>query len=69
VFSLAQAPSEFYKTAPARVLDLLAAIVGDAAPGSVYSLGSALSRLRDVAPDLAETKKFQKLLIAASSHV
>ena len=69
VFSLAQAPSEFYKTAPAKVLDLLAAIVGDAAPGSVYSLGSALSRLRDVAPDLAETKKFQKLMIAASPHV
>ena len=69
VFSLAQAPSEFYKTAPAKFLDLLAAIVGDAVPGSVFSLGSALSRLRDVAPELAGTKKFQKLMIAASPHV
>jgi hypothetical protein len=69
IFSLSQEPNSFYETAPEKILDLLAAIVGDAAPGSVYSLSSALSRLQAAAPELATTRKFQKLAIAASQHV
>ena len=69
VFSIAQAPIEFFQAAPSRVLDLLAAVVGDPAPGSVYMLGGALSRLKEVAPDLANTRKFQKLQTFASPHV
>lgn len=69
IFSLSQEPDSFYKTAPEKVLDLLVAIVGDATPGSVYSLASILSRLQGLAPALASTRKFQKLTIAASPHV
>jgi hypothetical protein len=69
IFSLSQEPDAFYQIDPAKILDLLAAIVGDAEPGSVFSLGSALSRLQNIAPDLATTRKFQKLAIAASPHV
>ncbi len=69
IFSLSQEPDSFYETAPEKVLDLLSAIVGDAAPGSVYSLGSTLSRLQHLAPGLASTRKFQRLMIAASPHV
>jgi hypothetical protein len=69
IFSLSQEPDSFYRTDPEKILDLLAAVVGDAEPGSVFSLGSALSRLQSIAPDLATTRKFQKLAIAASPHV
>jgi len=68
VYSIAEAPAELYKASPAKMLDLLAAIVGDAPPGSIYSLGKALSRLRAVEPKLADERKFQKLLICASQH-
>jgi hypothetical protein len=69
IFSLTQEPDSFYQTDPEKILDLLAAIVGDVEPGSVFSLSSALSRLQSIAPELATTRKFQKLMIAASPHV
>lgn len=69
IFSLSQESDAFFQMAPKTVLDLIAAIVGDAAPGSVFSLGPTLPRLQDLAPDLAATRKSQKLLIAASPHV
>jgi hypothetical protein len=61
VYSIARAPEEFYASAPTKILDLLTAVVGDAAPGSVHSLSTALDRIRRLAPSLVEEKKFQKL--------
>jgi len=68
VFSIAEAPDELYKAAPSKMLDMIAAVVGEALPGSVYALGKALSRLRAIDPKLADTRKFQKLLTYASQH-
>ena len=68
VYSIAQAPIEYFQAAPAKVLDLLVAVVGDPPPGSVYMLGDALSRLKEVAPELVHTRKFQKLQTYASPH-
>lgn len=68
VFSIAQAPDGLYETAPSKMLDLIAAVVGEALPGSVYALGRALARLRAIDPKLADTRKFQKLLTYASQH-
>ena len=50
------------------MLDLIAAVVGEAPPGSVYALGKALSRLQATNPKLADTLQFQKLLTYASQH-
>jgi hypothetical protein len=44
------------------VLNLVAAIVGESPARSAYGLGKALERVREHAPALANTKKFQKLL-------
>jgi hypothetical protein len=68
VFSIAQAPDGLYEAAPAKMLDLIAVVVGEALPGSVYALGKALSRVRAIDPKLADTRKFQKLLTFASQH-
>ena len=48
------------------MLDLLAAVVGEAPARSVFGLNKALDRLRTHAPGIADTKKFQKLVNAAS---
>ena len=68
VFSINQAPDELYETAPSKMLDMIEAVVGEAPPGSVYSLGKALSRLRAINPELVDTRKFQKLLTYASQQ-
>ncbi len=62
VFSIAEGPEGLYASAPGKVLDLLAAVVGEASPGSVHSLDKALNRIRAQEPSLADTRKFQKLL-------
>jgi hypothetical protein len=68
VFSIARAPDEVYKAAPSKMLDVITAVVNEALPGSVYALGKALSRLQATDPTVADTPKFQKLLICASAH-
>jgi hypothetical protein len=68
VYSITEAPIEFFHAAPSKVLDLLAAVVGDAQAGSVYALGAALSRLKKAAPHLVDTRKFQKLQTYASPY-
>jgi hypothetical protein len=68
VFSIARASDALYESAPSKMLDMVEAVVGEAPPGSVYSLGNALSRLRTIDPKLADTRKFQKLLTYASEH-
>jgi len=65
-FAIRQAPDALYATAPGKMLDLVAAVVGEASTGSVFSLGGVLSKIRAVAPDLAREKKFQRLLAFAS---
>ena len=67
VFSIARAPEALYASAPSKMLDLLAAVVGETTHGSVYSLGKALERIGAVDPSLADTRKFQKLLSYAAS--
>ena len=69
VYSIAGFPEEYYRQCPTKVLDLLAAVVGEAPPGSVFSLSNALSRIREVSAELPKTRKFQNLLRAASPHV
>jgi hypothetical protein len=68
VFSIAEAGDALFQVAPSKMLDVIAAVVGEAAPGSVYALGKALLRLRAIDPMLADTPKFQKLLTNASQH-
>jgi len=51
-----------YASSPEKVLDLVAAIVGDAPVRSVYGLMQVLDRIREHAPRLANTKKFQRLV-------
>ena len=68
IFSIARAPDALFDAAPTKMLDMIEAAVGDPPPGSVYALGKALSRLRAIAPALADSRKFQKLLSFASQH-
>ena len=67
VFSIAEAPEALYASAPGKMLDLIAAVVGEVAPGSVYALDKVLARIRAHDPTLADTRKFQKLLSVAAS--
>ena len=67
IFSIAEAPDALYRAGPSKLLDIMAAVVGEAPPGSIYALGKALARLRAIDPPLADTRKYQKLL-TASQH-
>jgi hypothetical protein len=68
VFSISESDDILYSSCPERMLDLLSAVVGDVPAKSVYGLGKALDRLRAHAPQLADRKKFQKLLSFASNN-
>ena len=68
IYSIAQASDALYQAAPSKMLDIIAAVVGEAPPGSVYALGKALARLQATDPALADTRKYQKLLTSASQH-
>lgn len=68
VHSISEADDVLYSSSPEKMLDLLAAVVGDAPTRSVFSLSKALDRLRGHAPQLADTKKFQKLVTVAGVH-
>lgn len=62
VYSISEAADEVYASSPEKILDLLIAVVGEPAARSVYKLGRALDRVKSHAPELANTRKFQKLL-------
>jgi hypothetical protein len=62
LFSISKADDVLYSSSPEMVLNLVAAIVGESPARSAYGLGKALERVREHAPALANTKKFQKLL-------
>jgi hypothetical protein len=68
IHSISEADDVLYSSSPEKMLNLLAAVVGEAPVRSVYGLGKALDRLRARAPELADTKKFQKLMSVASVH-
>jgi hypothetical protein len=61
IYSLSKASDVMYVSSPEKVLDLVAAIVGDAPIRSVYGL-KVLDRIREHAPHLANTRKFQRLV-------
>jgi hypothetical protein len=66
VHSISTADDAIYMSSPAKMLDLIAAVVGDAPTRSVYDLMKALDRIREHDPGLANTKKFQRLVSVAS---
>ena len=68
LFSIAEAPDDLYKIAPAKLLDVIAAVVGEGSSGTVYGLDKALSRLRAIDHTLADQRKFQKLLAYTSQY-
>jgi hypothetical protein len=61
VHSMANADDILFTSSPAKMLDLLRAVVGDRSPGSVYGLKKALGRIQIAEPKLADTREFQKL--------
>lgn len=67
ICAIATAPDELFELSPTKLLDLLVAVVGDAAQGNIYSLDKALSRIRERDPALANTRKFQRLLSRTSA--
>jgi hypothetical protein len=68
VYSISEADDGLYVSAPEKMLELLAAVVGDAPARSPYGLAKALDRLQKHAPQLADSRKFQKLISLASVH-
>jgi hypothetical protein len=63
IFSISDADDVLYSSSPERMLDLVVAVVGEAR--GVYGLRKSLERIREHAPQLADTRKFQKLLALA----
>ena len=61
VYSIANADDILFTSSPAKMLDLLRAVVGDRPPGSGYGLKTALGRIQVAEPKLADTREFQKL--------
>lgn len=68
VYSISDAAEILYSSSPDKMLDLLAAVVGDISGRGVYGLTRALDRIREHAPHLASTRKFQRLLSLASAE-
>jgi len=68
IYSLSGADDVIYASSPEKMLNLAAAIVGAAPNGSVYSLTNVLNRIRQHAPHLANTRKFQKLESQATPY-
>jgi hypothetical protein len=62
IYSISTTDDALYSSSPDRMLDLLAAVVGQAPARSVYGLRQALERVREHAPQLANTKKYQALV-------
>ena len=69
VYSISRADDELYSSSPEKMLDLLTSVVGEPPPKSVYALGKALDRVKAHAPQLVDTRKFQKLVSFASAII
>lgn len=61
IYSLCNAPDVLFASSPARMLDLVAAVVGDTELGTVYGLNQVLDRIRAADPSLMATAIFQRL--------
>lgn len=68
IYSISHAKEEYFETAPQTMLDMLSSVAGDAPDRSLFGLSTALARIQLVAPQLAQTKQFQKLAAQASAH-
>lgn len=67
VYAISSADDTLYASYPDKMLDLVAAVVGDAPNLGFYGLTTVLDRIQQHAPHLANTRKFQKLASAAST--
>jgi hypothetical protein len=67
IYSISDADDLLYSSSPERMLELVVAVVGEAPVRSIYGLRKTLERIRQHAPELANTKKFQKLLGVADN--
>jgi hypothetical protein len=56
VYSISKADDVLYSSSPERILDLVAAVAGEAPARSVYGLGKALERIREHAPAARECR-------------
>jgi hypothetical protein len=68
VRQIAKADEEVYWSSPVRVLDLLDAVVGDSPAPTVFGLKEALNRVQEHAGELANSRRFQKLLKFADAR-
>jgi hypothetical protein len=68
IYSISEADEVLYTSSPEKMLDLVAAVVGDAPPRSTYGLTKTLDRILKHAPQLAAARKFQRLVSLASAH-
>jgi hypothetical protein len=68
VYSISNADDVMYAVAPDKMLDLIAAVVGDSSGPSLYGLMKVLERIRGHAPSLANSRKFQRLESLADVH-
>jgi hypothetical protein len=68
IHSISTADDVVYASSPDKMLDLIAAVVGDEATRGAYGLMKVLDRIREHAPRLADKRKFQRLVSLASTH-
>jgi hypothetical protein len=68
IYFISQTSEELYRDAPETMLELIAAVAGDAPDGSVYGLKTVLGKLEAIAPQLGQTKRFQKLAAQATPY-
>ncbi len=62
LYSISKADDVLYSSSPEKMLDLVAAVVSDEPSGNVYGLRKILERIRSHAPQLANTRKYQRFL-------
>jgi hypothetical protein len=67
VYSISTA-EEMYAASPEKMLDLASTIAGNAPNGTIYGLTTVLTRIRERAPHLANTRTFQRLLSQATPY-
>ncbi|NTA40354.1 SIR2 family protein [Agrobacterium salinitolerans] len=60
-YSLGNADDVLFRSAPRKMLDIVAAVVGKRPPGSVFQLQKVLDRITACEPALVNTKKYQSL--------
>lgn len=68
VHSISAADDSLYATSPAKVLDLIAAVVGNSPTVGPYGLIDVLDRIRKHAPHLANSRRFQRLIGVANAR-